>query len=245
MAVKAHFSYKGDGLKVNFRSNTSTGVISTASFTWDFGDGKTSTDKNPEHTYNDSGFFDVKLTINQSSTDYTFERTIGASNIGQPLALPLYQLVDQYIPEGITLDPEDKEIRIQKWQLYLSPLVNHEIALDDIYDEFSYTALENTLIAQLIAYDLVVEGASKYLISQGKTNGQEIKKMVQGPMETEWFQGSETLSKIFAPGGTFDTLAQTICSLASRLTIYIPGICSKPATPVIPFIVSKIDTHDY
>jgi PKD repeat protein len=30
---------------------------------WDFGDGTTSTDKNPVHTYNDTGYFDVKLTI--------------------------------------------------------------------------------------------------------------------------------------------------------------------------------------
>jgi len=243
MSLQAHFTYKGDGLKVSFKSNTSTGVTPSDTFKWEFGDNSTSTDQNPDHTYNGSGFFLVKLTITAGSETESFQRTIGVANTGQPLSKPLYQVVDDYLPAGFTMDPEDKEIKIQKWQLFLSALVNHEIPLEDIYDEFAYTPLENTLVAQLIAYEQIIEAASKYLITTGQAGGKEIKKMVQGPMETEWFQGSDSLSKVFKKGGSFESLAQAICGLAKRLRIYIPGICPDPGAPVIPFIVSKIDTH--
>lgn len=243
MALTAHFTYKCDGPKVSFNSNTSLDILSSSTHAWAFGDGSTSTDKNPEHTYSASGFFSVKLTITEGSEVSEFSRTIGVAATGQPLAKPLYKVIDQYLPAGMVIDPEEKEIRIQKWQLYLSPLVNHVIELDDIYNEFAYTALENTLIAQLIAYDQIVENTSKSAIKTTSTDGQEVKKMVQGPMETEWFQASESNSKVLETGGPLGALAKNICTLASRLQIYIPGICDEPGTPVIPFIVSKIDTN--
>lgn len=47
---------------VNF-SNTSSGGTGNLTYSWDFGDGNTSTDPTPTNTYNASGLFDVSLTV--------------------------------------------------------------------------------------------------------------------------------------------------------------------------------------
>ena len=51
------FTYKINALNVDF-TNTTTG---TASWLWKFGDTKTSTEKNPSHTYANNGSFNVQL----------------------------------------------------------------------------------------------------------------------------------------------------------------------------------------
>lgn len=63
---KANFSYEIKELTVTFTNNSKDGV----SYSWDFGDQKTSTDKDPVHTYSDYGNFDVKLTV-KSATGHT------------------------------------------------------------------------------------------------------------------------------------------------------------------------------
>jgi PKD repeat protein len=45
------------------RFNSLTKVPTASAWLWDFGDGTTSTDQNPNHTYNNPGFYDVTLTI--------------------------------------------------------------------------------------------------------------------------------------------------------------------------------------
>ncbi len=58
----AGFTYEIDDLTVEF-SNTSTNAID---YLWDFGDGETSTDVNPAHTYNSPGTFIVTLTASDN-----------------------------------------------------------------------------------------------------------------------------------------------------------------------------------
>ncbi|WP_229391627.1 PKD domain-containing protein [Methanosarcina sp. DH2] len=59
-------------LNVSFTDN-STG--SPASWTWAFGDGNTSTEKNPVHVYNKTGQFTVSLTVNNSESMSTETRS--------------------------------------------------------------------------------------------------------------------------------------------------------------------------
>ncbi|WP_339609858.1 PKD domain-containing protein, partial [uncultured Roseivirga sp.] len=69
----ADFSYSpsdGDYKEILF-SNLS---ISASGFAWDFGDGATSTDKNPTHSYTVDGTYNVKLTAsdnNELTSDFT------------------------------------------------------------------------------------------------------------------------------------------------------------------------------
>ena len=61
----ALFTYVANGLEVTF-TNTST---VSGTYAWDFGDGETSTDKNPVHTYAHKGEYTVALTVKDSNGD--------------------------------------------------------------------------------------------------------------------------------------------------------------------------------
>lgn len=59
MVPEASFTYSLDGTRVKFNSTSKYGV----SVLWDFGDGVTSTEDNPEHVYDDLGIYDVTLKV--------------------------------------------------------------------------------------------------------------------------------------------------------------------------------------
>lgn len=63
----ALFTYVVDGYAVTF-TNAST-VSGTTTNAWDFGDGNTSTDKSPVHTYDGKGEYTVKLTVTDENSD--------------------------------------------------------------------------------------------------------------------------------------------------------------------------------
>ncbi len=72
----AQFTASTNGLIVTF-NNTSTGADS---YHWAFGDGETSTQKNPVHTYASSGQYTVTLTATNECGDATRTLTIGVGN---------------------------------------------------------------------------------------------------------------------------------------------------------------------
>lgn len=74
--ASADFNFVATGLMVEFTDNS----IFAVSYDWDFGDGSTSTDMNPTHTYSASGAYDVTLTImdaNGESADITQTVNVG------------------------------------------------------------------------------------------------------------------------------------------------------------------------
>jgi len=52
-----------EGEKVEFTVSQVSGGFAPYSYLWDFGDGETSTDMNPVHSFKDEGYFTVSLTI--------------------------------------------------------------------------------------------------------------------------------------------------------------------------------------
>ena len=65
---KVRFSYEAKGLDVTFKNQTKS--ESPCTYVWDFGDGQTSTEENPTHSYAKAGSFPVKLTAtNAGGTD--------------------------------------------------------------------------------------------------------------------------------------------------------------------------------
>jgi PKD repeat protein len=72
--VEAGFSHEiseSNPLIVTFTNNTTNGAI----YEWDFGDGKTSSDENPTHSYSYYGSYDVKLTATGEDGATTSEAT--------------------------------------------------------------------------------------------------------------------------------------------------------------------------
>lgn len=81
------FAFKDPAPVADFSANTTNGTTSQAiqftdksnyptSWFWDFGDGTTSTLKNPSHTYTKSGTYTVKLTVTNNNGNDRDEKTI-------------------------------------------------------------------------------------------------------------------------------------------------------------------------
>jgi gliding motility-associated-like protein len=60
-----------DQFNVTFVNNSILHATNSSDFLWDFGDGRTSTDRNPTHLYNGPGVYDVKLTVTDAAAGCT------------------------------------------------------------------------------------------------------------------------------------------------------------------------------
>jgi hypothetical protein len=82
--VDASFSYDHDG--ISFTVEFDETLDHTDSISWDFGDGNTSTDSSPEHTYSDPGEYQVQLVAYNACANDTVlqniivEPPLGANN---------------------------------------------------------------------------------------------------------------------------------------------------------------------
>lgn len=221
-----------EGLGVSFRIFSKVPV--KAIFSWDFGDfTDPSTLKNPSHTYAENGFYTVTLEVNDPNTGYhkTSSRTVIVSDIVKThLPDSIYNLVNNYIPQEITqgMSFEQKNVYINKWQLYIQPLVNREegkeIPIEHYNDELYYEGLENQLIMELAAWDYlnvevtnILTSTGKYISELTRTNetkpnqkekedsddegvrGDRVKKITTGPTEVEYFDNiSDSVSNFFS-----------------------------------------------
>ncbi|MDN3670436.1 PKD domain-containing protein [Echinicola jeungdonensis] len=75
----ADFIYEADELKVNFKVMASNAM----EYHWDFGDGNTSTEENPEHTYAAEGEYTVTLTVTgeEGSTSVELVKTVDVARL--------------------------------------------------------------------------------------------------------------------------------------------------------------------
>lgn len=244
------------GLTVKFTNLTK--VPSDNTISWDFGDGSDKSDqKNPTHTYKESGFFEVTLTVippEAGGESKSLTQTIALTeNAKTSLGGSIYYLIDNYIPKGLVGDMafSYKRLYIEKWQLYIQPLVNHEVTIEEYNNELSYEALENQLIMELSAYDYLTNAITNLIQSKSSTTSSSsetivgdtadnVKKIITGPSEVEFYDSKVTDAdivtaavKAIQPGGVLDMLRKNLCTLAERLEIYIP-FCTKVTNRVIP-----------
>jgi PKD repeat protein len=259
----AYFGYSKQGLTVTFQ-NLSTN--SPTDFVWDFGDGNSSVQKNPSHTYNEMGFFTVKLIATNSDGESEVSITIGNSDVNDSLNVSIIELVDHYMPTALTgeLSATEKIALIMKWQLYLQPLVlvPYRVEESDTHNELKWPGLVNSLIAQLVSYDVILEGANQFLSGSGSAWENEtdpddptapkegpIKAIETGPARAEWYEGvdvSEAIKNIgsayssaLKAGGALDSLRQSICQQSARVRIYLPMCGQLSYSPVIPIVSKK------
>lgn len=261
------FNYATVGLKVTFE-NLSTRVPSDYTYHWDFGDNTQSTLNNPTHEFDKPGFYKVILVVKDpaSNTVVSSEQRVPVTDKAKThLSGSIYQLIDTYIPENIfgVVTTSTKRQFIEKWQLYLQPLVNHCIPLQEYNNEMYYEALENQLIMELAAYDFMsvqvanmVKAQAQSILENNTTSSSggsepsdgyqgDVKKIQTGPTQVEYFNPNEDESdlasniiKALGPGGLLDMMKENLCMLAGRLDIYLP-ICERPTRVVVPKAVNK------
>lgn len=271
--MTTNFSFTKDGLSVTFR-DLSVGVPVGSTYHWDFGDFRVSEEVNPTHIYEREGFYEVSLLIEtpEPPEDPSIVKPkvlrLGVSDLSKTqLSDSIYNLINSYVPEDLLpyLSDVDKQSYIEKWQLYICPLVDREcgkeIPLDQYNNEFAYEALENQLIMELSVYDYIsvgilnmMRGVTKVIQDESSTtvpdttgdNGGKVKSITTGPTEVQFYEGmtSESAALVKAvttalqPGGFVDTLKQNLCMLAGRLNIYLP-ICNQPRRTTAPKVVNR------
>ena len=263
------FIYVTKGLHVSFRiiSKVPSGVTTR----WDFGDFKesSSNDRSPSYTYETAGFYTVTLRVTIGEETIEQSQLVMVSddeNITTHLSDSIYNLIDNYIPKELgNMSMDQKVTYITKWQLYLGPLVNHEISPDKYQDELAYEGLENQLVMELAAWEYLNVQITALLARtndffskfqsqpESSTNSEEedsstrIKKITTGPTEVEYFDKySDSIAswwkyymQALQPGGIIDELRVNLCTLAQRLDIYLPFCDSdKINTSIVPRVVN-------
>lgn len=136
--VKSDFEYSPASFgaySINFKNYSDNSI----SYIWDFGDGKTSNEKSPTHTYNSTGTYTVKLVAsNEGKSDFIIktikvEDIVGLNN----------KKVTNYSPATLDVDGDnvnDLQITTNSFDgvshhyaySYITPLNNYEIAIDSI-----------------------------------------------------------------------------------------------------------------
>lgn len=260
--MKVEFIFTKSQLEVNF-TNLSADIEGGKVPTWNFGDGNTSTEESPSHTYEKLGRYIVTLSYGEGEGESAQMVVMVSDKVFTTLSDTMYNLIDYLLPSDIfgTISVAQKYQFISKWQLYLAPLVNHCIPLEDSYNELYFEALENQLVMEAAAYDYMVlnvnqmvQGFSTKLTESqqsshrgsGDDEGGKVKHITTGPSEVEFFNEEDYLSDVFAniikamdPKGVIALMRQQLCMLAERLDIYLP-ICQRPPKqPVVPKVVNR------
>ena len=85
---RAGFDVETQGLTVNFTDTSTDANNDITQWSWDFGDGATSSDQNPIHVYAASGNYDVELTVTDSEGNTnTSTQTVVVSDVELELTL--------------------------------------------------------------------------------------------------------------------------------------------------------------
>jgi hypothetical protein len=228
------FVYVAKGLEVSFKVLNK--VPADATIGWDFGVvGGESSELNPTFTYESPGYYTATLTVTENPQEgepivSTVSQVLLVSDgdVKTHLNDSIYNLIDLYVPanlvdDGMTL--QQKTTFIQKWQLYLGPLVNHCIPMEEYTNELYYEGLENQLVMELAVWDFLnmqiislLTGTGQYIDSltyqSVNTHGEggdpeeepvddqvkagRVKRIQTGPTEVEYFDElSDSLSTLY------------------------------------------------
>lgn len=259
------FVYTVQGLEVSFRIVNK--VPAGTTLVWDFGDYTdtvSDNDKtNPKHVYETSGIYTVTLKASKDEDVVNIVHTLLVSDhVSTLLPDSIYNLIDYYIPSELntTMKYSDKKVYINKWQLYIQPLVNHEVPLEEYSNELYYEALENQLVMELAVWDylhielsqmltstsaalskITSESSSSSSSGEGEGVVGHLKQITTGPTEVQYYDTLtdsvsslyKALSQALSDGGLIDRIKANLCMLAQRLDIWLP-ICDQVKNPYVP-----------
>ena len=97
-------------MTVAFDSSTSTDDTGIVSYTWDFGDGNTSDQESPVHTYADYGSYEVTLTVTDAEgleDTVTITVNLTTEENTAPVAIATWEVPDSGEPLTVAFDGSD------------------------------------------------------------------------------------------------------------------------------------------
>ncbi len=141
-STAANFTFDDNGLIIDFTDNS----VNATSWSWDFGDGTTSTEQNPIHEYDGLEIYTVSLTVSNGSCESTFteiiDLTTSTYNLPNVKSLALLPNIGtgQFILQMELVEAEEISINIFNTigkKVYSETIgefarINHFIDLDDL-----------------------------------------------------------------------------------------------------------------
>lgn len=136
----------------------------TATYAWDFGDGNTSTDKDPVHTYTDAGNYTIKLVVSTTNADdaeYTEEITVQSGVIFEEdfEGYSPDATTGAYLPnDWVVLDidggvPNDVDMYDAGWKIATSTVFGSDIAVATSYYDDPYPTADDWMITPKISIE--------------------------------------------------------------------------------------------
>jgi PKD repeat protein len=149
----AIFNFEVNFLGVSF---TDMSQNTPTSWSWQFGDGNTSTERNPSHTYTDPGDYLITFTTTNDDGSDTFTYTLTVKdqiNYGYSID----QIIDEERPTLIPKDSVFEDQRKKYWMLHLQILIDPKIADAFVFDETKWPNMVKILIANLVIRDVLAK----------------------------------------------------------------------------------------
>jgi len=126
LIASANFSYTTQNLNASFQ-NTS---LNASTYLWNFGDGNTSTQLNPQHTYASEGYYDVSLIITNSCDTDTVSQQIHVflNDVQNINSKPLFKAYPNPVKDELTLNFDfQSSITIEILNLYGQKVFSEKI----------------------------------------------------------------------------------------------------------------------
>lgn len=116
--LTARYNYTISDKNVSFKDSSLAGEKNIESWRWNFGDGKTSKDNNPKHTYKQYGSYKVCLTVTDGikSVDYCEQVVVGQASVAQQISKVDLPYLPSFAPIVLGEVPYDIQKRVKNWK---------------------------------------------------------------------------------------------------------------------------------
>jgi PKD repeat protein len=209
-----------DGPPYTIRCTDNSSVDSNqsiVSWKWDFGDGGTSNDRNPQHAYSEPSSYDIRLTVTTFCGEHYSNKTVGSlsiyCNVPEPGFTP--NVTEGYAPLAVVVTDSSRNTRedITRWTYWFDNAhVSHERN-----PVFIYTTPGTYTINQTVWKDCVQLGSSLH------------------PPATQQIT-------VKAPLTVSSLVNETNVSLATTVTGAAPVATISPVTPAVSAPIAVTDT---